>query len=155
MHRHLTNMLNPFTMPDTVCQLNVDEFAGDLFTVDDINNDAIFTSHQRPSRFVIKKYVNFDRILSVLWTQATPTLASNQHHSWATFLGVGEGVGPELEIRTQPKFLNNTPTQVSSRLIVQKLSLSQTSLQTDAVENIHLDPLWHLMLSVDNKHQFG
>ena len=47
-------MLSPFTMPDTVCQLNDEEFAADLFTVDDVNNDAIFNQ----CRFATNKYVN-------------------------------------------------------------------------------------------------
>ena len=50
-------MLSPFTMPDTVCQLNDEEFAADLFTVDDVNNDAIF-DQCRFRRFATNKYVN-------------------------------------------------------------------------------------------------
>jgi len=41
-HRHFTNVLSLFTVPDIVCQLNDIEFTVDLFVDDDVNNDAIF-----------------------------------------------------------------------------------------------------------------
>jgi len=42
-----------------------------------------------------------------------------QHHSWATFCGVGtRGWGYDLEIGTRPRFFNNAPTrQVSSSYV--------------------------------------
>ena len=40
-------------MPDIACQLNGAEFTDDLFTVDDVNNDAIF----KQNGCVTNKYV--------------------------------------------------------------------------------------------------